>query len=794
MKRKQLLGILGVLLVFGIILAGCEQPVAETLSSEANVSSVTIAGVEARLKAPSDQWNEAEAGIVFIPDNKMKEAPVSAKASSGASVYFASSPSEMLVPNFIEDAVFDFEDSDIFYVEVFSANHDAFNIYKIQIRVYSSLAALTSLTINGLDVPYGNPGIAWDSERGGQFFAGYKPDTWTVSAVVTPNSNAVVKYAKAANDTTMPANFSATPPTGFDWGDYLYVQVTSETGDLTYYYRTKILYHQERTIQWGQPDVTTAGTIDPIWNNVEVFDVSNVYPVDSTAEFIANPDTSAWAKVLWDFEGIYVLMKVTDPDPCTLQNVTGNQHLYDSVEVFLDENRPLTGATGGYGGDGGQYRLGSQGTRSGSNWSGPSSTWIVEDGYYIQMRAPFIWAQGNPDNGTRIGFDITVNACHGNEPSRYGVLAWNNVVDACYNNVTNFGVVIFAGRPPETDASLTAITIGGKSASLGTPAANYSGATAGDVILGSSQTGNFAVTSDTAGKKTTLKYAKVTGSGSPVFDTAASFALAAGDIVYIQSTAENGTVLVYKVTVSVLPDDTSLASINIAGQTPTVGTSGNSFITATVASGQIVTVADAAALSSVTVAATPNDSAASIRYGTSAANTNPANWGNSGTFTNLANGAYIGVEVTAQDGTVRYYKFRIAYGNSNATLTGITVGGVSATLGTPGDLSGMYGAYTGTPGVVTLTPAQAGDGSSVTVAVTAPAGATVRYDWGANFYGSNYAGGAWKATGDGLFAGGSLFGGGATVQPGVNNALIFVEVTSENGLTVNVYAVSCRVQ
>ena len=446
MKKKLFLGISAILLVFGLVFTSCEQPAAETLSSEAKVSSVTIAGVEARLEAPSIQWNEAEAGIVFVPDNQMLEAPVSAKASSGATVYFASSPSDLLVPNFVEEAVFDFEDNDILYVEVFSANHDAFNIYKIQVRIASSRAMLTSLTINGLDAPYGNPAAAWDSERGGAIFAGYKPDDWIVSAAATPNSNAVISYARASGG-AQPASFTETPPDSFDWGDYLYVRVTSERGDLTYYYKTKILFHQERTIQWGQPDVTVAQTIDPLWENVPVFDVSNVYPVDSTADFIANPDTSAWAKVLWDTDGIYVLMEITDPDPCTLASVSSNHHLYDSVEVFLDENRPLTGATGGYSSDGGQYRIGSQGTKSGTASNFQGTAWLTQTGYMIQMRAPFRWSGRNPANGTRIGFDITVNACHGNEPSRYGVLAWNNIVDACYNNVTNFGVINFAGKP-----------------------------------------------------------------------------------------------------------------------------------------------------------------------------------------------------------------------------------------------------------------------------------------------------------------------------------------------------------
>jgi hypothetical protein len=799
--RKTLLAIPAVLLVFSLMVTGCEQPVAKELSSEAIVSSVTIAGVEARLGAPSTTWNEAEGGIIFIPDDKMEGAEVSANAKSDGIVYFASTPSDMLVPNFVESTLFSFEDSDIFYVEVFSANHDAYNIYKIQVRAYSRLAALESLTINGLDAPFGYPGEAWDSQFGGQLYDTaaqfYDPDlpkTWNISITTTPGSNAVVEFARAPKGVE-PTGFTTVPPASFDWGDYLYVKVTSEDGNLTYYFKTKILFSQEETIQWGQPDVTVAGVIDPIWNNtpgLKTFDVSSVYPVDSTAEFIENPDTSAWAKVLWDHNGIYVLMEVIDPDPCTLPAVTGNQHLYDSVEIFTNPNRPAAPArpSGSYGTGGGQYRIGSQGTKSGSSSTFPGSAWLTENGYMIQARVP--WAN-TADNGTRIGFDITVNVAHGNEPSRYGVLAWNNVISACYNNSSDYGAVTFAGRQ-RNNAKILDLAIGGKTATLGTPGANYANAVAGVVTIGSSQSSNPAIVVIKADNFTTLRYANATDNGSPNFSDAPTFTIGSGDYVYIEAKAQdNMTVLVYKIQVLIMSDDTALTAITIAGQSGTLGTAAATFTGATVGDNQLIQVANATALNSVSVSATTRDSSATVKYGHSATNVEPV-WATGGTLTDVAQGGYIGIQVTAPDGTIGYYKYRIAYGSSSTTLSSITVGGVSAaSLGTPGVLDPVqYGAFTGVPGTVTLTADQAG-GSEVIVAVTGPSGATYRYDWGGAFYGSNYSSGSWNTTGAGLFAGGDLFGGFVTVAPGVNNALIFVEVTSENGVASTVYALSCTV-
>jgi hypothetical protein len=205
---------------------------------------------------------------------------------------------------------------------------------------------------------------------------------------------------------------------------------------------------------------------------------------------------------------------------------------------------------------------------------------------------------------------------------------------------------------------------------------------------------------------------------------------------------------------------------------------------------------------SVTVGVTTDSEKATVAYASApAVNTSiaDAEWSDSGTLSNIQSGQYVFIRVTSEAGTVNYYKIRLVYGSSEAALTSVTIGGAAVSLGSPGSISEFYGSYMymGVPGTVRLTAEQAGDGSTVTVAATPSEGATVRYNWGGGidfgFGMSYYLSGAanWNTTGQGLFNGGTA--GYVTVNPGVNGALIFIEVTSQDGTAVNTYAVTCAV-
>ncbi|MDR1216435.1 MAG: hypothetical protein LBK25_07125, partial [Treponema sp.] len=96
-------------------------------------------------------------------------------------------------------------------------------------------------------------------------------------------------------------------------------------------------------------------------------------------------------------------------------------------------------------------------------------------------------------------------------------------------------------------ATLTNITVGDVTATLGTPNGDYNQAVAGTADLGAALTGK-AVTVTKGQSGQTLKFAKVTGNGAPSFGDTATFDFADGDILYIEVTAENGIAKnIYKV-------------------------------------------------------------------------------------------------------------------------------------------------------------------------------------------------------------------------------------------------------
>jgi len=164
----------------------------------------------------------------------------------------------------------------------------------------------------------------------------------------------------------------------------------------------------------------------------------------------------------------------------------------------------------------------------------------------------------------------------------------------------------------------------------------------------------------------------------------------------------------------------------------------------------------------------------------------------------LDQGRIIAMQVTNELGETAYYRFRIARGSYNTTLTGITIGDVPITnLGTPASIVVTPGAGffapevitwpNGVPALISLTEGQADAfaGSNAS-AVTAHSGATVRFARGTGDGGATPANpgtaASWNAAGTGLF-------------PNVASVFttIFIEVTAENGMNTTVYAVQVRV-
>lgn len=246
-----------------VALAGCPQP--EGLSSDANLSRVTVAGIEASLGTPSEDWAAAaeNAGKVYLAFNAMSGAAVAAsKGESGQTVYY-SHEKPGVMPFFEPAAQFDFESKDFLYVEVFSANHDRFLIYAIE--VLKKTPAITDITLdgrsaaggvqlNGIPIQQfgkgvGTPGSAWNDSaiQEGEVWFGTSQSESPLPLTVNVESEGIAwKYAVTDSAAADPSGAFAEPAdavtiTPVD-GKYLYIQSSMDAGGQTEtaYYKIKL--------------------------------------------------------------------------------------------------------------------------------------------------------------------------------------------------------------------------------------------------------------------------------------------------------------------------------------------------------------------------------------------------------------------------------------------------------------------------------------------------------------------------------------------------------------------------
>jgi hypothetical protein len=162
MKQLKLRGILGAALVFCFFITSCEQPTAEALSSNANLSKVAIAGADVLLPVPAHYWDAEELDAPAIVLEELDQIAVNAvPAEAGAYVYYAKASGDE-TPVFVETSTFGFEDEDYLYIEVFSPNKDTVLFYKYQLLIPSDVATVDRVTLAGVSAYRGTPAAAWN--------------------------------------------------------------------------------------------------------------------------------------------------------------------------------------------------------------------------------------------------------------------------------------------------------------------------------------------------------------------------------------------------------------------------------------------------------------------------------------------------------------------------------------------------------------------------------------------------------------------------------------------------------
>ncbi|WP_206099013.1 sugar-binding protein [Paenibacillus nanensis] len=202
------------------------------------------------------------------------------------------------------------------------------------------------------------------------------------------------------------------------------------------------------TAAYGTP-VLGGSALDPLWDTTVTLPILKHLTME-------NGPADGNAKVLWDDNNLYVLVRVKDP---VLNSSSGNAHEKDSVEIFVDETNSKQTS---YGTGMGQYRinyLNEQSFNPGSISTGfESFAKVVDGGYYIEAKIPFKAAVPAADHV--IGFDLRINDANANG-SRQDIVMWHDETGDSWMNGSQWGVVTLL-EGPDTEAPVTEAAAAGE--------------------------------------------------------------------------------------------------------------------------------------------------------------------------------------------------------------------------------------------------------------------------------------------------------------------------------------------
>jgi len=431
-------------------------------NTDATLISVKFGNDDATLGKPAGTYAGIEAGSIVLLN---AEASVKATpANDKATVKYA---------QVIEGATFDadalwvdtdftFATGDALVIEVTAEDGKAKLYYKIGVAL-GNVALEDTLTVGGLAVTLPNPATTWQGAEAGsvlfQTSVLEQPAGGTVIGAETTDASSSIKYGKAAGDAE-PA-FSSTAAITFFDGDYLYIEVSSEDGTKAYY-KLQINFKQVAAIKYGSPVIKGNDDkyIDPLWDDptLATYIINKKVMTDTWRPPNGVMTTSGVGKALWDENGLYIYVEVTDDDVSTVPKAGSEAHETDSVELFVNEGLPGKSYSNG----GSQYRVGANGERSGEGDSpaaleklNKTSAWKTDTGYITIFQAPWrlrskFFGDDTYKNGWKIGFELQVNAAP-EIGQRYGTLVWNNTAHTNYQNANDYGEAELVGAP----ASLT---------------------------------------------------------------------------------------------------------------------------------------------------------------------------------------------------------------------------------------------------------------------------------------------------------------------------------------------------
>jgi hypothetical protein len=792
MKKSDFFGISRILAVsiatLSFFLTGCEQP--EGVSGDAAASGITVAGVSVTLAAPSSHWWEAETGSVTINSLQGSGAEVVVTpVESGSSFRYAKVNNLEDDPEFAGISIFDLAHNDYVYVEI-EASGGNILYYFFQVKFVENNFTLTKVTVGGVTANLGIPAVDPNQATTGTVGFNLTQAGGPVAIVVQKDDNAqTLRFAQVKGSGS--PEFEVPDPLEytFENDDFLYIEVTEKTGVFKSVYKIRVVVGSDIAtitgLTIGTHNQTPLGTPNANYASFTTpASITNINlptppdggvsvrvtatPTDAGATVRYNtsrtapyevPSFTSMTEFDFDYGSTWLDVEVTAPNGAKLYyryRVNVGSNIATITALALGTVIP-TLPTGG-----------TPAVMSGSNANYGSATL-----HAIELTAALtnVNVVATPtDTGATIRYALASGPAVlpefdglGNTFSFPLTNTWIGLRVTSQNGLTvNYyrfqirGSNVFTIEPD--------VTIGTETYTRGT--ANTTHYLAAAVAVNSdTPLTNVKVTATPTNDAAAVAYATTRADYDvPEFGTTDTFTFNATSsapyYLYVRVTAVSGDVNFYRFLVRIGNNDTAITGIVIGNQSPTPGTPN-----ATATSAAAVEVTFPAVQTNLTVSATKN-ALSTVRYAiTTAANTAPV-FGDVTSFSFPVGQTWLYVQVTAQSGNIMYYRFAIAVGSNDKTLTSVTVAGNTATLGTPAANVTIAAGNRGSVTVPALTAGQA------VVAVANSSGAAV----------------AWAVMSNTSNTIPTTFGTAATVTFSATNTNLVVRVTAENG-TVQYYRI-----
>jgi hypothetical protein len=796
-------------------------------SNIATLSAASVKGLTATLGVPSETISSATAGSVTLTTAQGIGSALTSfttthggatitkivKYSSGSTVSVLTFASAMAFTN---GSTTPMVDGDFFVVQVTAADGTV-NFTRINVVVNSNIATLSAASIKGVTASLGTAGATIGSETAGSVTLTTAQGIGSASTSFTRahGGATITKIAKFPSGAIVDSTsfsaaeaFTSGATTPMVDGDFFVVQVTAADGTVNFTRINVVMNSNIATLSaasvkgltatLGVPSETigsaTAGSVtlttaQGIGSAVTSFTTTHggatitktvKFSFGSTASLLAFSSELAFSNgaATQVADGDFFIVQVTAADGTvnyTRINVVVNSNIATLSAASI---KGVTASLGTAGATIGSETAGSVTLTTAQSTSSAVTSFVkthvgatvskivkFPSGAIVDS-ASFLAAEAFTSGATTPMVDGDFFVVH--------VTAADGTV-----NFTRINVDVNSNI-----ATLSAASIKGVTASLGTAGATIGSETAGSVTLTTAQGIGSAVTSFTTthGGATitkTVKFSSGSTTSASAFTSATAFSngsttpMVDGDFFVVQVTAADGTVNFTRINVVVNSNIATLSAASIKGVTASLGTAG-AMIGSETAGSATLTTAQATGSALSTFTRTDNGAVvtkiAKFSSGTVVDSTNflAAEAFTSGAATQVTDGDFFVIQVTAADGTVNFTRINVDVNSNIATLGAASIKGVVASLGTANAAFGSE-----TAGAATLTTAQ-GVGSAVTSFTTTHGGATitkiVKFSSGST---ANVV----------TFASEAAFSSGATT-PMVNGDFFVVQVTAADG-TVN---------